>query len=207
MATASRAVYGDGYREVKGCYRHDGALYRRGRLTQLWLLHRRACSTTVKKNTHTCPSASRQNCQVATQLHQEVREAIQEIADPEKREPGFLHILVLNTEAFSTAKGATAAERFVKLNPNCITILDKAPRSRTRVPSTKTDQDRSASSTTYPDGLAYHKSPMDLFSQCAFLEQEALGFNSFYGFQGRYAVVQRRTWDRIVSMRLSDIVA
>ena len=54
------------------------------------------------------------------------REAIQEIADPDKRQPGFLHILVMNTEAFSTAKGATAAERFVKLNPNCITILDES---------------------------------------------------------------------------------
>ena len=29
------------------------------------------------------------------------REAIQEIADPEKREPGFLHILVMNTEALA----------------------------------------------------------------------------------------------------------
>ena len=54
------------------------------------------------------------------------REAIQEIADPEQRQPGFLHILVMNTEAFSTAKGATAAERFVKLNPNCLTILDES---------------------------------------------------------------------------------
>ena len=36
------------------------------------------------------------------------------------------------------------------------------------------------------------KSPMDLFSQCEFLEPSCLGFNSYYAFQGRYANVQRR---------------
>ena len=49
---------------------------------------------------------------------QKFRDQIQEIADPQKREPGFLHILVMNTEAFSTQKGASAAQKFVKLNPD-----------------------------------------------------------------------------------------
>ena len=34
---------------------------------------------------------------------------------------------------------------------------------------------------------------MDLFSQCDFLAEKCLGFNSFYAFQSRYAVVQKRT--------------
>jgi SNF2 family DNA or RNA helicase len=34
---------------------------------------------------------------------------------------------------------------------------------------------------------------MDLFSQCAFLDLGALGFNSYYGFQNRYAIIQRRS--------------
>ena len=34
---------------------------------------------------------------------------------------------------------------------------------------------------------------MDLFSQCNFLEEKALGFNSYFAFQARYANVQRRT--------------
>ena len=33
---------------------------------------------------------------------------------------------------------------------------------------------------------------MDLFSQCAFLSTDALGFNSYYSFQNRYALVQKR---------------
>ena len=34
---------------------------------------------------------------------------------------------------------------------------------------------------------------MDLYSQCDFLHNDALGFKSFYSFQGRYAVIQRRS--------------
>jgi len=34
---------------------------------------------------------------------------------------------------------------------------------------------------------------MDLFSQCFFLSPRALGFNSYYAFQNRYAQVQSRT--------------
>ena len=42
-------------------------------------------------------------------------------------------------------------------------------------------------------GSPVTKSPMDLFSQCSFLSSEALGFNSYYAFQNRYAIVQKRT--------------
>jgi SNF2 family DNA or RNA helicase len=42
-------------------------------------------------------------------------------------------------------------------------------------------------------GSPITKSPMDLFSQCMFLDEKALGFNSYFAFQARYANVQRRT--------------
>ena len=42
-------------------------------------------------------------------------------------------------------------------------------------------------------GSPITKSPMDLFSQCAFLSDRALGFNSYYAFQNRYALVQKRS--------------
>ena len=42
-------------------------------------------------------------------------------------------------------------------------------------------------------GSPITKSPMDLFSQCDFLKDRALGFNSYFAFQARYAQVQRRT--------------
>ena len=41
-------------------------------------------------------------------------------------------------------------------------------------------------------GSPVTKSPMDLYSQCAVLSPKALGFNSYYAFQNRYALVQKR---------------
>jgi SNF2 family DNA or RNA helicase len=41
-------------------------------------------------------------------------------------------------------------------------------------------------------GSPITKSPMDLFSQCAFLSNDALGFTSYFAFQNRYALVQKR---------------
>ena len=35
---------------------------------------------------------------------------------------------------------------------------------------------------------------MDLFSQCKFLDTKALGQESYFAFQNRYAVVQRKTF-------------
>ena len=140
------------------------------------------------------------------------REAIQAIADPEQRQPGFLHILVMNTEAFSTSKGATAAERFVKLNPNCLTILDESTKIKNKDTQRTKNLIKVGQASKFRrilTGSPITKSPMDLFSQCAFLEQEALGFNSYYGFQGRYAMVQRRnmgpySFNEIVGYRRLD---
>ena len=53
------------------------------------------------------------------------------------------------------------------------------------------------------------KSPMDIYSQCEFLRPGLLGYDSFYAFQGRYAVVQRKTmgshaFQQIVGFRNLD---
>ena len=40
-------------------------------------------------------------------------------------------------------------------------------------------------------GSPITKSPLDLFSQCAFLNTDLLGFDSFYTFQARYAVMKQ----------------
>ena len=140
------------------------------------------------------------------------REEIQALADPDKREPGFLHILVMNTEAFSTKKGASAAQRFISLNPQCITILDESTTIKNKSAQRTKALIKVGQASKYRrilTGSPITKSPMDLFSQCAFLDTDALGFNSFYGFQGRYAVVQRRnmgahSFNQIVGYRRLD---
>ena len=41
-------------------------------------------------------------------------------------------------------------------------------------------------------GSPVTRSPMDLFSQCLFMSQDLLGFDSYWSFQGRYAVTRRQ---------------
>ena len=107
-----------------------------------------------------------------------------------------LKIFVMNTEAFSTPRGTRAAYTFCEKNPNNFVVIDesttiknrKANRTKNIVDLIKLSKYRRLLT-----GSPITKSPMDLFSQCMFLSPQALGFNSYYAFQGRYAVVQRRT--------------
>jgi SNF2 family DNA or RNA helicase len=54
-------------------------------------------------------------------------------------------------------------------------------------------------------GSPVTKSPMDLYAQCMFLSPEALGFSSYYAFQNRYALVQKRKMGTRAFKRLSAI--
>jgi len=104
---------------------------------------------------------------------QKFRAEIQEIADPKSREPGFLHILVMNTEAFSTQKGASAAQKFLNLNPNCMTILDESTSIKNKTAQRTKNLIKIGQASKYRrilTGSPITKSPMDLFSQCLFLD-------------------------------------
>ena len=107
-----------------------------------------------------------------------------------------LKVFVMNVEAFSTPRGTRAAYEFCKKNPDNLVIVDesttiknrKAQRTANIVELLKVSKYRRILT-----GSPITKSPMDLFSQCAFLSPKALGINSYYGYQNRYAVVQKRT--------------
>jgi len=106
-----------------------------------------------------------------------------------------LKIFVMNVEAFSSPRGARAAGRFLVQNPDNMMIVDesttiknrKAQRTKNLMVLTKYSKYRRILT-----GSPVTKSPMDLFSQCNFLDEKALGFNSFFAFQNRYAIVQKR---------------
>ncbi len=106
-----------------------------------------------------------------------------------------LKIFVINVEAFSSPRGARAAGRFLVQNPDNIMIVDesttiknrKAQRTKNLMVLTKYSKYRRILT-----GSPVTKSPMDLFSQCNFLDPSALGYNSFFAFQNRYAIVQKR---------------
>ena len=107
-----------------------------------------------------------------------------------------LHILVMNIEALSTKKGAASALRYLELNPDNMVIVDESTTIKNRAAKrTKTviDLGRAAKYRRILTGSPITKSPMDLFSQCAFLSSKALGFSNYYAFQSRYAVLQKRT--------------
>lgn len=109
---------------------------------------------------------------------------------------GALKIFVVNTEAFSTARATRMVYDFCKKHLNNLVIVDesttiknrKALRSKNIIELHKLSKYRRILT-----GSPITKSPMDLFSQCLFLDKNALGFNSYYGFQNRYSIVVKRT--------------
>ncbi len=108
-----------------------------------------------------------------------------------------LTIFVMNIEAFSTLKGQKAGDWMARaLGPNGLIAVDES----TTIKNHKAK--RTKSLLKIAPGFKYRrlltgspitKSPLDIFSQTEFLRPGLLGYDSFYAFQGRYAVLQRRT--------------
>jgi|TARA_B110000908_G_scaffold156710_1_gene196123 SNF2 family DNA or RNA helicase len=112
-----------------------------------------------------------------------------------KKDP-ILKIFVMNVEAFSTPRGTEAATAFLYQNPANMVVVDESTTIKNRKAArTKNimSLQRHSKYRRILTGSPITKSPMDLFSQCGFLAEKSLGFNSFYAFQGRYANIQQRT--------------
>jgi len=109
-------------------------------------------------------------------------------------EPGEdLHILLMNVESFSTKKGLDFAIKFLSCHKNMIAIdesttIKNPSAKRTKnilslIPFSKYRRILTGSPVT--------KSPLDLYTQCKFLDPWLLGHSSYYSFRTRYA--QMRT--------------
>ena len=124
-----------------------------------------------------------------------------------------LTIFVMNVESFSSLKGQKAGAWMSSvLGPNGMIAIDES----TTIKNHKAK--RTKSLTKIAAGFKYRrlltgspvtKSPMDIYSQCEFLRPGLLGYESYYAFQGRYAVVQRKTmgaaaFQQIVGFRNLD---
>ena len=104
-----------------------------------------------------------------------------------------LHILIMNVEAFSTKKGMQFAERFLNSHKVLMGIDESttiknpgAKRTKNIVslrPLTKYRRILTGSPVT--------KSPLDLFTQCYFLDPYLLDQSSYYVFRTRYAVCRK----------------
>ena len=107
-----------------------------------------------------------------------------------------LKIFVINVDALSTPRGTKAAYVFLAKNPANMVLIDESTTIKNRKATRTKNVMMLAKDAKYKrilTGSPVTKSPMDLFSQCSFLSAEALGFNSYYAFQNRYAIVQKRT--------------
>ena len=103
-----------------------------------------------------------------------------------------LHILIMNVEAFSTKKGLEFATKFL----NCHKTLMAIDESTTiKTPTAKRTKaicaiGKLAKYRRILTGSPVTKSPLDLYTQCAFLNEHLLGFTSYYTFRNRYAVMR-----------------
>jgi len=108
-----------------------------------------------------------------------------------------LTIFVMNVESFSSIKGKNAGEWMGRaFGRNGLIAIDESTTIKNHKAKRTKALMKIASAFKYKrllTGSPVTKSPMDLYSQCEFLRPGLLGYDSYYAFQGRYAVVQRKT--------------
>ena len=122
-----------------------------------------------------------------------------------------LKFLLMNVEAFSTKKGLHVAELFVNRFKTFMVVDESTTIKNRRAKRTKAlcAVGRDAVYRRILTGSPVTRSPLDLFSQMAFLDPGILGFSSYYAFQARYSIVQRRTmgahsFNQVVGFRRLD---
>ena len=124
-----------------------------------------------------------------------------------------LTIFVMNVESFSSLKGKQAGEWMGRaLGAKGLIAIDESTTIKNHKAKRTKALIKIASGFKYRrllTGSPITKSPMDIYSQCEFLRPGLLGYDSYYAFQGRYAVVQRKTmgqhaFQQIVGFRNLD---
>jgi SNF2 family DNA or RNA helicase len=107
-----------------------------------------------------------------------------------------LHVLVMNVEAFSTKKGLQFALKFLNSHKTLMAVDES---TTIKTPSAKRTKSilalsKSAVYRRILTGSPITKSPLDLYTQCGFLNDELLGFSSYYAFRSRYAHMIERNF-------------
>lgn len=108
-----------------------------------------------------------------------------------------LHIFVMNIEALSSGKAEEVVTKFIRshqgktliaIDESTVIKNHSAKRTKASIRVSKT-----AKYKRILTGSPITKSPLDLYSQFLFLNEELLGFRSYYAFCSRYADMVRRT--------------
>ena len=101
----------------------------------------------------------------------------------------------MNIEALSTKKGCGFAEKFLLSHKSVFAIDESTTIKNNSARRTKAAIKLSllAEVRRILTGSPITKSPLDLYSQCAFLDEDLLGFSSYYSYRNHFAVLQSRS--------------
>ena len=100
-----------------------------------------------------------------------------------------LHILIVNVEALSTKRGLEFVAKFLNCHEALLTIDESTTIKNPKAKRTKSILllSKRAKYRRILTGSPVTKSPLDLYTQCNFLNEFLLGFSSYYAFRNRYA--------------------
>ena len=107
---------------------------------------------------------------------------------------GKLKIFCMNIEALSTARGLKGATEFLYSHPENLTIVDESTTIKNHKAIRTRNVLKLGDYSKYKrilTGSPVTKSPLDLYTQCDFLNPNHLGFSSYYSFRNRYCVTHR----------------
>ena len=104
-----------------------------------------------------------------------------------------LHILIMNVESLSTKKGVDFAARFLNSHRTMMAIDESTTIKNPTAKRTKNivALGKYAQYKRILTGSPVTKSPLDLYTQCEFLDPWLLDHQSFYSFRTRYAVMRK----------------
>ena len=100
-----------------------------------------------------------------------------------------LHILIVNVEALSTKRGLEFVAKFLSCHETLLAIDESTTIKNPKAKRTKSILllSKRAKYRRILTGSPVTKSPLDLYTQCNFLNEFLLGFSSYYAFRNRYA--------------------
>ena len=103
-----------------------------------------------------------------------------------------LHILIMNVEALSTEKGVNFAKKFLSCHETMMAIDESTTIKNPQASRTKNilSLSRETKYRRIMTGSPVTKNPLDLFSQCYFLDPFHLDHDSYYSFRMRYAIMK-----------------
>lgn len=105
---------------------------------------------------------------------------------------GVFRILLANVEGFASSKLPKYVEIFTKGTDFLLAVDESTTIKNPKAKRTKTlvGLGAKAKYKRILTGSPVTKSPLDLYSQCGFMDKKLLGMDSYWSFQGRYAITK-----------------